>query len=172
MSDAERQAAELLLNRALQAVIIVYGAAFLARRAWRRAGLPGVPIGAWADALVSTVWRAAQHLVPAPPPAVNLTEVAERPNERTNEPTVPARTALVDAAERLQLDRTRAAIVGALVAAGWKTTDIRDVLRGTAADIGAEAQAAREALDARHARETPPRTITVRDHRGERAITM
>lgn len=46
----------------------------------------------------------------------------------------------------LRLDRTRAGVVKALVAAGWSASEIRGVVKGDNGDIGREVQAAREAL--------------------------
>lgn len=169
MTPDERAAAEaavnLFLQQAFQTAIIIFAVQYFARRAWRRYGLPTLPIAAWVRALVSSVSAMAANLVDNIQEVPNSTERAEPANERTNEPTRTPRTALHQAAERLQLDRTRPAVIAVLVAAGWKTTDIRDVLKGTAADIGQEVRAAQEA-------EPPPRTLRVKDETGERVIAL
>lgn len=165
MSEAERQAFEVGLNQLLQSAIVLFGAQFLVRRYWRRFGLPTLPIVAWVRALVSSVSALIQS-VPigtlAPP---NSTERAEPANERTNEPARSPRTALYQAADRLPLDRTRPAVIAVLVAAGWKTTDIRSLIKGTMEEVGQEVRAAQEA-------EPPPRTLRVKDETGERVIAL
>lgn len=72
----------------------------------------------------------------------------EPANERTNEPRPTAtRTRLHAAADALQLDRTRAGLIRVCVAAGLNVSEIRGLLKGTAADIGEEVRAAKAALD-------------------------
>lgn len=90
----------------------------------------------------------------APEPARNLTEAPEAP-ERTNEPSVRV---LFLAAERLQVDRTRGALIAVLVEAGWQTVDIRNTLKGTASDLGDEIRTARALLA-----EDDERLLIVRD---------
>lgn len=71
-------------------------------------------------------------------------------------------------APRLQLDRTRTAVIEELLTHGWTITDMRreGILRGENSAISAEVDAARKRLGI----EPPDRTLKVRDANGERVI--
>lgn len=90
---------------------------------------------------------------------------------RTDTRTDPV-SALYDAAEQLQLDRSRKAIVYTLVLAGWDVGMIRAALKGANDAIGAEVAEARRQLGI----EAPTRTIVARDYiegkRQEREIAL
>lgn len=60
---------------------------------------------------------------------------------------------------RLQVDRTRTALIDTLVVAGWDTATIRTMIKGDNGTIGAEVKAARERLLGE-----PPRVIPSREH--------
>lgn len=59
--------------------------------------------------------------------------------------------------ERLQVDRTRAAVIELMVYSGWRVEQIRTVIKGENASIGAEIDAARQRLGIPEA----PRIIAV-----------
>lgn len=61
---------------------------------------------------------------------------------------------------RLQLDKTRMALIETLVTAGWDVVTIRGVIKGDNATIGTEVAAARERLQIAG----PPRVIPSREH--------
>lgn len=112
-----------------------------------RAALP--PVGRFVHWLivgkpreVSRVSAIAESVTPVTQRSLNLTECAELP-ERTNE---RERSVLFLAAERVQLDRSRSALIALLIEAGWQTVDIRNTLKGTASDLGDEIRAARAEL--------------------------
>ena len=67
---------------------------------------------------------------------------------------------------RLQLDRTKTAIIEVLVYNGWRVGDIRAALKGDNGAIGAEVDAARKKLGIF----PQERTLRVRDIHGERVI--
>jgi hypothetical protein len=69
---------------------------------------------------------------------------------------------------RLQLDRTRAAVIEELLTHGWTVADLRreGILRGDNGAIGAEIDAARKRLGIA----PPDRTLRVRDSSGARVI--
>ena len=50
------------------------------------------------------------------------------------------------AVERVQIDRTRSALIALLVEVGWQTVDIRNTLKGTTSDLGDEIRVARASL--------------------------
>jgi hypothetical protein len=80
---------------------------------------------------------------------------AVRPSA-SSAPDRPAAPAIPPALERLMVDRSRGALVEALVAAGWSKTRIREELSGANAAVGAEVDAAAARLEAARApRETP-----------------
>jgi hypothetical protein len=72
--------------------------------------------------------------------------------------------------DRLEVDRTREAVVDLLVYSGWSVSDIRkaNILRGDNALIGPEIEAARKRLGI----VGEPRHLRVRDDQGERLIPM
>jgi hypothetical protein len=166
MTDQERAAIDAAMNAwardALTHVLVALTVIATLYLIWQKLNLPAIDLRPWFAPLVSRVSTWVEHLtVPATLPP-NSTERAEPANERTNEPTRTPRTALYKAADLLLVDRTRPAVIAVLVAAGWKTSDIRDTLKGTAADIGQEVKAAQEA-------EPPPRTLVVD---GKRTIAL
>lgn len=67
---------------------------------------------------------------------------------------------------RLELDRTRAAVIDVLVQAGWDVGRIRATLKGDNGAIGTEVAAARE----RFGLDTPSRTIGVSDRQDGQTI--
>jgi hypothetical protein len=67
---------------------------------------------------------------------------------------------------RLEVDRTKAAVIELLVYSDWTTAEIRTVVKGENATIGAEVDAARKKLGV----DPPERTLRVRDEKGERVI--
>lgn len=70
---------------------------------------------------------------------------------------------------RLEVDRTRAAVIELMVYSGWQVGEIRSLLKGDNAVIGHEVAAARQRLGLG---DDPPRTFKVRDERGERDIPI
>jgi hypothetical protein len=70
---------------------------------------------------------------------------------------------LTDAAKRVQLDRTRTAVVELLVLADWNVGQIRGLLKGDSGAIGAEVAAARERLGLAP---PAPATLRVRENGG------
>lgn len=67
---------------------------------------------------------------------------------------------------RLEVDRTKTAIIELLVYSDWTTAEIRAVVKGENAAIGTEVEAARKRLGI----DPPERTLKVRDMQGERVI--
>jgi hypothetical protein len=70
--------------------------------------------------------------------------------------------------DRLEVDRTKTALIELLVYSGWEVGQIRGVLKGDNGVIGAEIEAARQRLGI----SLPPRVLHVRDEKGEREILM
>jgi len=70
--------------------------------------------------------------------------------------------------DRIELDRTRTAVIELLVYSGWTTSQVRAILKGDTGTIGTEVEAARGRLGIT----AEPRMLKVRDERGERAIPM
>ena len=68
--------------------------------------------------------------------------------------------------DRLEVDRTRAAVLELLVYSGWDVSQIRGVIKGDTGAIGAEVRAARQRLGIL----TEPRTLVVREGADERVI--
>lgn len=91
-------------------------------------------------AYVAGMERMAHQNAPSAPSAVRPS-VSSAPDP---DPRAVARPAL----ERLTTDRSREALLDALVAAGWSTTQIRSQLRGANDALGAEVEAARRRLEA------------------------
>jgi hypothetical protein len=70
--------------------------------------------------------------------------------------------------DRLEVDRTKTAVIELMVYSGWTVGDVRAVVKGDNAAIGAEVAAARERLGMSE----PPRPLRVRDETGERVIAI
>lgn len=129
-----------------------------------RSALP--PVGRFVHWLIVGQPRQVSRVLPISEPlnnssneSANLTECDEEP-ERTNE---RERSVLFLAAERLQLDRSRSALIAVLIEAGWQTVDIRNTLKGTASDLGDEIRTARAGL-------AGDDLLLVRDGKSERLI--
>jgi hypothetical protein len=95
--------------------------------------------------------------ISVPLPTAYVTAGAEAPHQnapfapsavRPSAPDRPLVPVVPVAVERLMVDRSREALLDALVAAGWSTTQIRGLLRGANDAIGAEVEAARARLAA------------------------
>ena len=97
---------------------------------------------------------------PAPEP-----KPADRQTDTTDRPSVSADDLRV---ERLQLDRTKTAIIEVMVYNGWQVGEIRAVLKGDNGALGTEVEAARKRLNI----DPPERLVRVRDAAGERVITL
>lgn len=163
MTDQERAAIDaafdLWARNALTHLLVALTIVATLWLIWQKLHIDLTGLKQW---IVSSVSNLLERLTTLGTIVPNLTERTEPANERTNEPTRMARTALHQAADRLVVDRTRPAVIAVLVAAGWKTTDIRNVLKGTAADIGQEVKAVQAGDDA-------PRTLLVD---GKRTIAL
>jgi hypothetical protein len=101
--------------------------------------------------------------------------VMSRENDQTEaDEQTDRQTDLVSVADqwldRLEVDRTREAVVDLLVYSGWSVSDFRKVgvLRGDNGTMGAEVEAARKRLGI----SIEPRQLRVRDAEGERLIPM
>jgi hypothetical protein len=70
--------------------------------------------------------------------------------------------------DRLELDRTKTAVIELLVYSGWEVGQIRNVIKGDNGAIGGEIDAARRRMGIVDA----PRELRVRDAKGERIIPM
>jgi len=70
--------------------------------------------------------------------------------------------------DRLEVDRTKAAVIELLVYSGWEVGQIRGVLKGDNGTIGTDIEAAKIRLGMVE----PARQIRVRDDHGERLIPM
>jgi hypothetical protein len=70
--------------------------------------------------------------------------------------------------DRLEVDRTKTALIELLVYSGWEVGQIRGVLKGDNGTIGAEIQAAKIRLGM----VDEPRHLRVKDDHGERLIPM
>lgn len=151
MTPEERQAAEAALNSMVTTGIVIVVAGWWLWWVWQRLNLPAVPwrsLEKW-----FTPQPPKEQTRPTPAPLPYVVPPPEPPNERTNERHhAPQRTKLHLAADALQLDRTRKGVIRVMVAAGLNVSEIRGLLKGTAADIGEEIQEAKDAL----ARETTP----------------
>lgn len=95
---------------------------------------------------------------PAPPTADQQTDRADRPSVSADNLEVP----------RLQLDRTKVAIIEVLVYNGWQVGEIRSALKGDNGTISAEVEAAKKRLGI----VDEPRHLRVKDEKGERLIPM
>lgn len=90
-------------------------------------------------------------------------QVADETDGPTDRPSVSAVDPFFD---RLQLDKTKTAVIEVLVYSGWTTGEIRSVIKGDNGAIGAEVEAARVRLGI----DQPERVLKVRDGRSERVI--
>jgi hypothetical protein len=70
--------------------------------------------------------------------------------------------------DRLEVDRTKAAVIELLVYSGWEVGQIRGVLKGDNGTIGTDIEAAKIRLGMVE----PARQIRVRDDHGERLIPI
>lgn len=70
--------------------------------------------------------------------------------------------------DRLEVDRTKTALIELLVYSGWDVGQIRGVVKGDNGAIGTEVEAARKRLGIT----VEPRQLRVRDDQGERLIPM
>ena len=70
--------------------------------------------------------------------------------------------------DRIEVDRTKTALIELLVYSGWEVGQIRGVLKGDNGAIGTEIEAAKIRLGMTD----PPRQLRVRDETGERLIPM
>lgn len=70
--------------------------------------------------------------------------------------------------DRLEVDRTRVAIIELMVYSGWATGEIRAIIKGDNGAIGIEVEAAKKRLGI----VDEPRQLKVRDEKGERLIPM
>jgi len=70
--------------------------------------------------------------------------------------------------DRLEVDRTKAAVIELLVYSGWEVGQIRGVLKGDNGAIGTDIEAAKIRLGMVE----PARQIRVRDDHGERLIPI
>lgn len=100
--------------------------------------------------------------------SVSITSSGESGTDtRTDGRTDPV-SALHEAAEELQLDRSRKSIIYILVLAGWDVGAVRAVLKGANDAIGVEVAEVRKQLGI----DAPIRMIAVRDQSGEREIAI
>lgn len=95
------------------------------------------------------------------------TDRADRPADRALESRLPEKKV---EPPRLQLDKTRAAVIEELLTNGWTVADLRreGILRGDNKIIGDEVAEARKRLGLTDTE----RTLRVRDASGERVITF
>lgn len=70
--------------------------------------------------------------------------------------------------DRLEVDRTKTALIELLVYSGWDVVQIRSVVKGDNGAIGAEVEATKQRLGIVDA----PRQLRVKDEQGERMIPM
>lgn len=71
--------------------------------------------------------------------------------------------------DRIEVDRTKTAIIELMVYSGWTVGEVRAIVKGDNAAIGIEVAAARERLGTG---DDPPRMLKVRDQAGEREIVF
>lgn len=93
-------------------------------------------------------------------PVEPVLEQRDAPSVRPSAPSALIELALLDIGDR----RDRAAALTMLVALGWTTAEIRSVVKGENAAIGAEVDAARRRLGA----DAPPRFVTIAGGKGGR----
>jgi len=93
-------------------------------------------------------------------------EAPTAPDE-ANRPQTDRVFALADAIDAKALDRTRAALIEALVSAGWPVGGIRGLIKGDTGAIGAEVEAAKLRLGI----SAPPRTLRISEYIAGKATT-
>jgi len=93
---------------------------------------------------------------------------ADRQTDQTDNADRPSVSAGLLRVPRLQLDRTKTAVIEVLVYNGWGVGEIRAVLKGDSNAFGAEVEAARLRLGI----DPPARELRVRDEKGARVISM
>lgn len=101
-------------------------------------------------------------------PVMSPDEPAQQQTDQTDNADRPSVSADQLRVPRLQLDRTKTAVIEVLVYNGWGVGEIRAVLKGDNGATGIEVEAARKRLGI----ELPERTLRVRDEAGERVISM
>lgn len=99
---------------------------------------------------------------------MSLQEPATRQTDQTDDTDRPSVSADDLSAPRLQLDRTKQALIEVMVYNGWNVGEIRAAVKGDNGAIGAEVDAARKKLGI----DAPERVIRVRDEKGERVIPI
>jgi len=99
-------------------------------------------------------------------PAYVYDEAPTAPDE-ANRPQTDRVFALTNAIDSKALDRTRAALIEALVVAGWAVGGIRALLKGDTGAIGAEVEAAKLRLGIG----APPRTLRISEYIAGKATT-
>jgi hypothetical protein len=99
---------------------------------------------------------------------MSIDQDADERTERTDGADEPSVSLVNQLLSRLEVDRTKAAVIELLVYSDWTTAEIRAVLKGENAAIGAEVDAARKRLGI----SPPDRQLRVRDERGERMIPL
>lgn len=145
---------EQALNWWLQTAIVLFALGWWGWWGWRRLGLPPVDL---AHYFSLSPRKTVDTALPAEDAELDDNE-ADEADERTADQAVRPDPTLA----ALQLDRTRAAVVKALVRAGWSVSEIRGAVRGANDAIGQEIEAARAELEGR--------VLRVRDGAGERVI--
>lgn len=94
------------------------------------------------------------------------------PSQTTPDQQTDSQTDHVSAADqwldRIEVDRTRTAIIELMVYSGWATGEIRSILKGDNNVLGPEIEAAKKKLGI----VDEPRQLRVRDEKGERLIPM
>lgn len=98
----------------------------------------------------------------------SIQEPAQKQTDQTDRADRPSVSADTLRVPRLQLDRTKTAVIEVLVYNGWGVGEIRAVLKGDNGATGIEVEAARQRLGI----EPPERTLRVRDESGQRVISM
>lgn len=119
---------------------------------------------AWWDSLQSRM-ESVKHSHPIMSPARPQTTPDEQTDRQTDSVSEADRWL-----DRLELDRTRTAVIELLLYSGWTITDLRreGILRGDNTAISAEVEAAKKKLGI----VGEPRLLKVRDREGERMIPM
>jgi hypothetical protein len=87
---------------------------------------------------------------------------------QTDEADRPSVSAVSPPASRLEVDRTRSAIIDTLLLSGWGVAEIRAVIKGDNNTISNEVAEARKRLTIA----PESRTLAVRDHTGRREILL
>lgn len=101
-------------------------------------------------------------------PVMSQSAPTERQTDQTDTADRPSVSADDLHVERLQLDRTKTALIEVMVYNGWGVGEIRAVLKGDNGTIGEAVDAARKKLGI----DPPERTLRVRDEKGERLIAL